>query len=114
MDPAHSGSTKARATPAVQGRAIRATRAARVALSRVMISRTPPRTQPAATENRITTMAKTSYPVTVETCSPMPRPPFNPVILGLVPRIHTPGDAGWSPVSTEFMDPRHKGEDDEP
>ena len=42
-----------------------------------------------------------------------PRPTSPVVILGLVPRIQTPGpDTGAPCGHTERMDPRHKGEDD--
>ena len=63
IEPAQSGSISARPMGAVSGSAIKAMKAASTKLSRVMISRVPPRTQPAAAEARMTRMAKASKPV---------------------------------------------------
>ena len=52
MVPAQSGSTRPRPIGAVTGRATRAMKAASTKLSRVMISRVPPRTQPSGGPRR--------------------------------------------------------------
>src|SRR6478672_5981911 len=63
MVPIQSGLTSIRPNGAVSGRATKAMKAASTKLSRVMTSRVPPRTQPAAAEARMTRMAITSKPV---------------------------------------------------